>query len=1026
MTLIDDIKARVDIVEVIGVQVKLERSGKTWKGLCPFHGENTPSFTVWPDGKSGPYYHCFGCGAHGDVVDYVQRIEKMSFGEALRLLAAKAGLVMRPQSPEELLVQERGRVRETILGVAAEYFRECLWGDEGGAALRYALSRGFEEGTIRAAGLGYFGRDWAGLRAAMLRAGVDLSHPVAVALVGFRGDVAGWAHTWGLNPPRPWVEAGKVPAMPPNLLIYPHMVRGRVGYLSGRGLPSDSDDEKGKKRHYNLDETLVGGKQLYVNHVPLETSVVIVEGQADAITLGQWGVAAIALAGTSSDNRLLSELKPLFGQAAKGKPVSIYLALDADAAGNAALEGVAQSLLLEKGINPMHLRVVKWPAKDANDFLQGGAGVSNVQEVLQNARPWVVVLAERSRVTRDEKVVFAALSRMPLLDVERVRDDVAAALGMRRKLFDAMFRQARLDAGVDDDDAMLYYIEGDRIFCRSYDRAGNETCEPLCNFVATVTEDILRDDGQSTYHELRIEGKVREMSLPVAAVPIEEFADLTWVMKHWGVKAIIKSGARTKDRLREAIQILSASAVRSRTIFTHTGWRDLNGQRIFLSNSGAIGGEDVTVELDTDFEMYDIPLVAENLTQAIRASLSFLEIAPERVTFPLWAAVWLAPLAELVNVAFTMWVYGGTGAMKSTVSSLALNHYGSKWDDKHLPANFLDTANRLEQKTFVAKDVMLIIDDFAPQKNARDQQEYVRSAARIVRVVGNHAGRGRMAADTTARRTYYPRGLVLITGEDLPQSEGVMGRLFVVEMNRGEVNLNALSALQARRGELSHAMSGYVRWLADHWAMYRTAVPEQWRSYRQEMAGLKSHLRLPEALAGLMMGLEMGLRFARSQGAIGSEQYSDLMMRGRAALLESGRQMSERVQEEKPEVLFVRTINDLLVQGKVYLLPVDGYKSDKPLGGLVLTAELLGWYDDNWYYLMPDVAYAKATAACRDRGGTFPVSAMAVRKMLAEAGMLRMDQGQEQQRRTIVVRANGVTHRVLAVARKVVDGEQGE
>ncbi len=1018
MTLIDDIKARVDIVELIARRVKLQRAGKTWKGLCPFHNEKTPSFTVWADG----YYHCFGCGAHGDVLDYVQRIERTSFGDALRMLAALAGIEMLPQSSEELVSEERARMREMILGVAAGYFETCLWGESGTEARRYALNRGFTDDTLRSARLGYFGHDWAGLRAVLAEAGVDLLNPVAVALVGYKGDVAAWAKVWGIDDvPKTWVESNKVPALPPNMLMYPHVIRGRVIYLSGRGVPDEGKSGTGAgKRHYNLDDVLVGGKQPYVNHVPIDSSLVIVEGQADAITLGQWGIAGVALAGTTLGDDAV--MRPLLVQASKGKPVSLYLALDSDSAGQTALEKVGRDLV-DMGFNPAQLRVVEWPFKDANEWLQQGARAEQVQDVLQSARPWVVVMAERTRRDRrDDKFVFQMMSRMPALDVERIRDDVSLALGMRRKLFDAMYRQMRLDAGVDDSDG-VFYVEGDRIYCRSYDRTGNEMSEPLCNFVAMVTEDILRDDGQCTSHELRIEGRVRDGKLPVAAVPIEEFSDMTWVIKYWGVKAIIKSGARTKDRLREAIQMLSADTVRSRTIFTHTGWRELSGRRIFLSNSGAIGGGDVTVELDTDFELYDIPLEPANLRDAIRASLSFLDIAPARVTYPLWAAVWLAPLSELVNVAFTMWVYGGTGAMKSTVSSLALNHYGPKWDDKHLPANFLDTANRLEQKTFVAKDVMMIIDDFAPQKNLRDQQEYVRAAARIVRVVGNLTGRGRMAADTTARRTYHPRGLVVITGEDLPQSEGVMGRLFVVEMNRGDVDLEKLSALQARRGELCHAMSGYVSWLAERWDMYRTAVPERWRMYRQEMTDLKGHLRLPEALAGLMIGLEMGLRFAQTQGVIDGEQYNDLMCRGRAALLESGRQMTERVQEEKPEVLFVRTINDLLVQGKVYLRPIDGYKSDKMLGGPMVTAELLGWYDDNWYYLMPDVAYAKASAACRERGTTFPVSAIALRKMLAEAKMLRMDQGQEQeQRRTIIVRAGGTSHRVLAVERKVVDG----
>ena len=115
------------------------------------------------------------------------------------------------------------------------------------------------------------------------------------------------------------------------------------------------------------------------------------------------------------------------------------------------------------------------------------------------------------------------------------------------------------------------------------------------------------------------------------------------------------------------------------------------------------------------------------------SSISYLTVAPGRVTYPLWAAMWLAALRELVSCTFTLWLYGATGTFKSTLAALALNHYGANFDEKHLPASFTDTANRLKQKAFTINDAPLVIDDFAPQKEHSSHQEYTRTAHRMVR-----------------------------------------------------------------------------------------------------------------------------------------------------------------------------------------------------------------------------------------------------------------------------------------------------
>lgn len=1062
MSIIDDIKARLDIVDVIGASVKLRRAGKNYVGLCPFHNEKTPSFIVFPGTQT---WHCFGqCGTGGSIFDFVMKKEGWEFPEALRHLASKAGVPLRPMSAEEQRNLELKRERGAVLGAAAAFFRQRLGIPDAGqppalfplpagqmdTPLAYAVyQRGMSLETLRSSSTGYFGKDWNALREHLRKAGIDLESPAAVALVGYRGDVAEWGRAHGINPAKGWIEDQKIPAMPPDMLIYAHMVHGRVVYISGRRLAVEGDIPKS----WNPPEELVGPRQPFFNQVwfgdKTARSFVIVEGQMDALTLGQWGIPAVALAGcaipaaektdetnenqTSIDNYLLSELKRKMTSGAR-----ILVGMDQDEAGKAAQPRVVTGLL-EQGFTAMQVGNVRWPADDVNDWLtQDGGTASQANALLQDADlvlESLIRAAEPDNGRSDEDAVralFAELARLTPFEVERVREEICDRINLRRRVFDGLLKAARRDAGQGDDGQPAYFVEGGRIFARYYDARGGETVESLCNFAAEIRGDVLRDNGQDIIREFHIRGSIGKYNLPLARVRADEFAKMDWVLSAWGSRAIIEAGARRRDQLRAAIQHLSRNVER-RIVYTHTGWREYengNGpKRVYLSAAGAVGGESVDVELDRDLELYAIPPIPEKPAEAMRLSLQFLDVAPDRISFPIWGAMYLPPLRELVNVAFALWVYGASGTMKSTYVALAMNHYGPGFDDKHLPASFIDTANRLEQKSFVIKDAPLVVDDFAPQKDANSARMYTNTAHRLVRAAGNLAGRGRLSADSTARTTYDPRSLIIITGEDVPESESLVARLFVVELNRGDVDKARLSALQAQRDRLSHAMSGYLAWAAEHWEGWKDTVPVQWRRYRQQAFEAGYHLRLPEAVAGLMTGIEMGLRYALVMEVINTSEYNQLLHRGWAALMEGASAMANRVQEEKPEQLFIRTLSDLLTQGKIYLRGAESIYP--PLGGPAEHSEMMGWYDKDYLYLLPDAIYARIVKHFREQGSIFPVRDTTLRKMLWEAGMIEVEtsmnrNGKTEVRRTKSVRVEGAQKRCLVVKRAFLSEPEEE
>ncbi len=166
---VDDLKSHVDIVQIVQERVPLRKSGATWKGLCPFHGEKTPSFHV--NGEKG-FFHCFGCGVGGDVIKFVELNDKVSFPESVRQLAARAGLSV-PETEDAKQDAESSREREALLKaheVAAAWFTEQLAAPVGAAARRLLADRGMTAETIGLLGIG-LAPAAGGLRARFLQEG---------------------------------------------------------------------------------------------------------------------------------------------------------------------------------------------------------------------------------------------------------------------------------------------------------------------------------------------------------------------------------------------------------------------------------------------------------------------------------------------------------------------------------------------------------------------------------------------------------------------------------------------------------------------------------------------------------------------------------------------------------------------------------------------------------------------------------------------------------------------------------------
>jgi hypothetical protein len=253
---------------------------------------------------------------------------------------------------------------------------------------------------------------------------------------------------------------------------------------------------------------------------------------------------------------------------------------------------------------------------------------------------------------------------------------------------------------------------------------------------------------------------------------------MSWV-SGWGAQAFMYAGQLVKDHTRTAIRILSGN-VSKEMIYGRLGWRKLHEEWIYLHCGGGIGRNGlvsgISVRLgEGRLSEYGLPEppTGEQLQTAVRASLLLLKLVPASIAYPLISGIYRTPLGEIVPIDFSMFVAGFSGSQKSELTAQMQAHFGASFHRENLPANWNGTSNAIEKMAYLAKDSILTIDDFSPTGTINEVKSMHSKADRILRGAGNRSGRQRMNPDGSLRPEYYPRGLVLYSGEDIPKGHSL-------------------------------------------------------------------------------------------------------------------------------------------------------------------------------------------------------------------------------------------------------------
>jgi hypothetical protein len=590
-----------------------------------------------------------------------------------------------------------------------------------------------------------------------------------------------------------------------------------------------------------------------------------------------------------------------------------------------------------------------------------------------------------------------------------------------------------------------YSTKGNMTWHHTYDRNG-EAVHCLANFTATITQQTTTDDSSGdTKTHLVVEGVLAGgAKLPPLTVASSKFVAMTWPVEGWGAEAVLNAGLGVKDHMRAAIQLTSKN-IKKRHVFTHVGWRKINGEWKYLHKNGAIGADglttDIDVELDGSLIRYCLPHPSsgKELVQAVTASLALLELTHPRIMGPSLGAAYRAPLGTPADCS--LFLFGPTGSGKSEVSALCQQHYGPEMDRQHLPGAWTSTSNAMESLAFLGKDGLTVFDDFKAAGTRSETEALNSKADRLFRSIGNGSSRGRCWADSSLRGGKPPQGFVLATGEDRPSGQSCAARRLDIRFRGGrndnrDVILASLTPYQqkAREGVYAQSMSGYLSWLARRGLdAVRKELAEKYHELRS-LAVISAHPRTPGTLADLGCGWHFFLSFAVECGAITEVERENIWLKAWEGILLAGKEHDAEIAGSDPVYRFFNLLSGALASGHYCLRDTSGDVprsvvpsglgwQRSPEGEWTTKAECIGYLDDQGMYLIPEAAFGAVQKRADNEGERLGISKDHLGKRLGEEKKLTTkDDGRSTVKKDVAGRRMRLWHLQLSDLFADLDG----
>lgn len=469
------------------------------------------------------------------------------------------------------------------------------------------------------------------------------------------------------------------------------------------------------------------------------------------------------------------------------------------------------------------------------------------------------------------------------------------------------------------------------------------TPTPYTNFTVTIVAEEWADDGAGGIERrIRLRGRLMQgTALDEKSIPAKEWNNMqTWLPMLWGHKPVLHA----PGGLVLKVISLQHQDTPERRFYTHTGWtKSPDGAPVFLLGQGPVAGtadaiksleDNADVSVSDKLQQYNLPTAVTNeqVDEAYVWIERFLECAEKKATVPVMAAVFLGPLATIVNPQLALWLAGRSGSKKSSLVAAAMAVWGSTWT-KDFKTGWRSSAYALLEQAFQAKDLPFVMDNYVPDARGKEQEKL----SHIAYCIGDGASRDRLNANAALKSARPVRSVIISTGEDAPQGEGQSNRFYTIPMYERTVNGTLLEEVQEAgwAGRMAPAMRHYLDWLAA-----RIIDPAWIRRVRERYYSLVKvgrrdgavHMRLPEQQAWVQVGMDLLLSSHPRQKWISEAMPREIAK----ALTESSLERNVMSAEARLSFRFLSAVQYLFQVGSVRALGTDGKCPGKE-------PQLFGW-----------------------------------------------------------------------------------
>lgn len=538
----------------------------------------------------------------------------------------------------------------------------------------------------------------------------------------------------------------------------------------------------------------------------------------------------------------------------------------------------------------------------------------------------------------------------------------------------------------------------------------------LGNFYLKVNKEIVKDNGTTVDKFYELEPITQGAKLAPRMVSSKNINNLNFLTDFWGLilrPAIIYN----IDKLYLDSLRAQYGDIPCMTIYSHTGWKKIDGRGVFLHSGGAIGCKEteeledkecenekeenkkdentenigakneIHVEVEPKLAQYCLNTVPE-IEFNLEVIYKLFNLAGSEIIYPLIGFMFLTPLNEFlrqkgIEPSFILYLLGETGSKKSTIAALFMSFFGD-FNNKGLPSSFKDTANSLEKQGALLKDVVTVIDDFHPTASSKEANLMNATAQRLVRMYGDRTGKARLSSNCDFKAAYIPKGNAMCTGEDLPNiGQSGLGRLFIVELEKNSMDLEILSYLQKNTAHLTYFMRKYIEWLAqkvNNSENFSEILHKEFITLRDSIDLENIHGRIIETIAHLQIGINMFYKFIRD---FAKQASAEIMTMHRTSLSELKRlaeNQTKMMMSSDPAEIFTSTVKTLLDTKEFRCNMTKSDPTILEIRGLNET--IIGYFDNDYYYFIFEKVLSEVSEFCRKQGERFPLTKPALLKIL--------------------------------------------